>query len=227
LIGIAAVLAGGNALGQATTNVSPPASPASDPSSAPPSAPGRPEDADEKAWSFSLTAYTFVVPDDRDYLQPTVTADHNWLHLEARYNYEALDTGSAWVGYNFSGGESLAWEITPMLGGVFGHTEGVAPGYKGSLSWWKLELYSEGEYVFDTDDSSESFFYNWSELTLAPTDWFRFGIVTQRTRAYETDRDLQRGVLVGFSLKNIDLAAYVLNPDEDKPVFAFSLGVNF
>ena len=37
-----------------------------------------------------------------------------------------------------------------MLGGVFGETTGVAPGYKGSLSWWKLELYSEGEYVFDT-----------------------------------------------------------------------------
>ena len=55
-----------------------------------------------------------------------------------------------------------------MLGGVFGNTTGIAPGYKGSLSWWKLELYSEGEYVFDTGDSSESFFYNWSELTLAP-----------------------------------------------------------
>ena len=37
-----------------------------------------------------------------------------------------------------------------MIGGVFGDTTGIAPGYKGSLSWWKLELYSEGEYVFDT-----------------------------------------------------------------------------
>jgi hypothetical protein len=77
-------------------------------------------------------------------------ADRDWLHLEGRYNYEALDTGSAWVGYNFSGGDMLAWEITPMLGGVFGDTTGVAPGYKGSLGWWKLELYSEGEYVYDT-----------------------------------------------------------------------------
>ena len=53
-------------------------------------------------------------------MQPTFTADRDWLHLEARYNYEALDTGSAWVGYNFSGGETLAWEFTPMIGGVFG-----------------------------------------------------------------------------------------------------------
>ena len=134
-------------------------------------------------------------------MQPTFTADRGWLHLEARYNYEALDTGSAWVGYNFSGGEKLAWEFTPMLGGVFGDTTGIAPGYKGSLGWWKLELYSEGEYVFDTGSSSDSFFYNWSELTLAPVDWFRFGLVTQRTRVYKTDRDIQRGVLAGFSFK--------------------------
>ena len=100
-----------------------------------------------KDWSFSASVYTYLVPDSRDYVQPTITADRGWLHLEARYNYEDLDTGSAWVGYNFSGGEKLAWEFTPMLGGVFGDTTGIAPGYKGSLSWWKLELYSEGEYV--------------------------------------------------------------------------------
>ena len=178
-----------------------------------------PPEADDKAWSFSASAYTYVVPDDREYVQPTFTADRGWLHLEARYNYEALDTGSAWVGYNFSGGEKLAWEFTPMIGGVFGDTTGIAPGYKGSLSWWKLELYSEGEYVFDTGNSSDSFFYNWSELTLAPVEWFRFGMVTQRTRLYKTDRDIQRGVLAGFSFKKVSLTGYVLNPDEDKPTF--------
>ena len=144
------------------------------------------EEPENERWSFSASAYTYFVPDDRDYVQPTFTADRGWLHLEARYNYEAPDTGSAWVGYNFNGGEKLAWEFTPMLGGVFGETTGIAPGYKGSLSWWKLELYSEGEYVFDTGHSSDSFFYNWSELTLAPVDWFRFGLVTQRTRLIAT-----------------------------------------
>jgi len=181
----------------------------------------------DKAWSFSASAYTYIVPDSREYVQPTFTADRGWLHLEARYNYEDLNTGSLWFGYNFSGGEKLAWEITPMLGGVFGDTSGVAPGYKGSLSWWKLELYSEGEYVFDTGDSSESFFYNWSELTLAPLDWFRFGLVTQRTRAYETDREIQRGLLAGFSYKRVDLTGYVFNPDDSKPTFVIAVAVNF
>jgi hypothetical protein len=181
----------------------------------------------EKSWSFSLSAYTYIVPDSREYVQPTVTADHGPLHLEARYNYEALETGSAWLGYNFSGGEKLSWAITPMLGGVFGETSGIAPGYKGSLSWWLLEFYSEGEYVIDTGDTSESFFYNWSELTLAPVKWFRFGLVTQRTRVYETDRDIQRGILVGFSLEKVSLTTYVLNPDESRPIWVIALALSF
>jgi hypothetical protein len=185
------------------------------------------ENDSEKEWSFSASAYAYFVPDSREYVQPTLTADHRWLHLEARYNYEALNTGSAWVGYNFSGGEKLSWEFTPMLGGVFGDLTGIAPGYKGSLSWWKLELYSEGEYVFEIGNSSGNFFYNWSELTLAPVEWFNFGLVTQRTRLYKTDRDVQRGFLVGFAYRKIKLTTYVLNPDESKPTVVAAVAVNF
>jgi hypothetical protein len=182
---------------------------------------------DAKKWAFSATAMGYVVPDSRDYVQPTITADRGWLHLEARYNYENLDTGSAWVGYNFSGGKKLAWQFIPMLGGVFGDTSGIAPGYEGTLSWWKLELYSESEYVIDARDSSGSYFYTWSELTLAPVDWLQFGLVTQRTHAYQTDRDIQRGVLLGLTYKKLSFTTYVFNPDESKPVFVFSLGLNF
>jgi len=185
------------------------------------------EDETEKAWSFSASVYTYVVPDSDTYAQPTVTADRGWLHLEARYNYEALETGSVWVGYNFGGGEKVAWEFTPMLGGVFGDLNGVAPGYTGSVSWWWLELYSEGEYVFDTGDSSENFFYNWSELTLSPVDWFRLGMVTQRTKVYETDRDIQRGFLVGFSYRSLDLTTYVFNPDDSDPTVVVAVGLSF
>jgi len=106
------------------------------------------ENEAEPNWSFSASAYAYFVPDSREYVQPTFAANRGWLHLEARYNYEDLETGSTWMGYNFGGGEKLAWEFTPMLGGVFGNTTGIAPGYKGSLSWWRLELYSESEYIF-------------------------------------------------------------------------------
>ena len=180
-----------------------------------------------KTWSLSASVYTYFVPDDRNYVQPTFAADRRHLHLEARYNYEAYKTGSLWAGYNFSAGNKLTFDLTPMLGAVFGDTNGVAPGYEITLSWRKLAFYSESEYVFVPADHSENFGYTWSQLTLAPVDWFQFGLVAQRTRAYQTDLDVQRGLLLGFSWNRVDLGAYLFNPDRDQPTWVFSVTVNF
>jgi len=185
------------------------------------------EESDAKKWSFSASAYTYLVPDSREYVQPSFMADRDWLHLEARYNYEALDSGSAWVGYNFSVGEKLVLEATPMLGGVVGETTGIAPGYRVGLAWWKLELSSEGEFVFDTRDSDGNFFYNWSELSCYPVDWFRFGLAVQRTKVYQTELDIQRGFLVGFSCKRVDFTTYVFNWGWTDPTVVLAVGVEF
>ena len=185
------------------------------------------KEEEEEAWSFSAFASTYIVPDFQEYVQPTLTADRDWLHLELRSNYENLETGSFWLGYNFSGGEKLEWEITPMLGGVFGDTNGIAPGYRLSFTYWKIELASEGELVFDANGSEESFFYNWSELSIAPVEWLRFGFVGQRTRAYQSDVDLQRGLLLGFSYRKMDFTTYVFNLDEGKPTWVLAVGVSF
>ena len=201
--------------------------PAAVPSATAATSPLSAEGAEAPTWEFGATAYSYFVPDDREYVQPTVTADRDWLHLELRYNYEAIDTGSAWVGYNLAFGEELALEITPMLGAVFGDTRGVAPGYKGSLAWRQFEFYSEGEYVIDTGDESSSFFYNWSEFTYAPVDWLRLGVVTQRTRLYDSERDIQRGLLIGYSGERWDVACHVFDPDDSKPTFVLSFGTGF
>jgi hypothetical protein len=180
-----------------------------------------------RAWTFGGSAYTYFLPEEPNYLQPSVTADRGRLHLEARFNYEARDTGSVWGGVNFSGGDAVSWELTPMLGGVFGDTSGVAPGYRGSIAWRALEFYSEGELMFDAGDSADSFFYNWSELALAPLDWLRFGLVTQRTRAYQADRVVQRGLLVGTSIGRLDVTGYLFNPDDSKPIFVLAFAARW
>ena len=195
--------------------------------SVPSLAPGATPEATGESWTFSVSVFTYMVGDGPNYAQPTLTADRGWLHLEARYNYEALETGSAWIGYNLSFGDQLALEFTPMLGGVFGAAMGVAPGYEGELSWWKLALATEGEYVFDTGDSTDSFFYSWSELTLSPMDWFRVGLAAQRTRVYASDREVQRGFVVGFTYKALDLSAYLFNPDDAAPTAIVAVAITF
>ena len=170
---------------------------------------------------------TYIVPHTPVYAQPTLTADYAWLHLEGRYNYESLDTGSLWLGYNLSVGERLTLAFTPMIGGVFGAINGVAPGFKASLGYWKLELSSEAEYLFDTDDPSGNFAYAWSELTLAPFEWMHVGIVAQRTNAYETDVEIQRGLLAGVSYRWFSLTAYVFDIDRSEQPVVVSVGVDF
>ena len=218
LAALAALLAAGTARAQATAGA-PPVTAAAPP--APAAAPAA------KTWSFSAAANIYVVPDGSDYVQPAVTADRDWLHLEGRFNYEDRDTGSAWVGYNFSVGETVTLEFTPMIGAVLGATDGIAPGYRGSLGWGMLQVYSETEYVFDTDESDDSFLYTWSELTFAPADWCRFGLVVQRTKAYDTQFDIQRGFFVGFSYRRAAVTAYVFNPDADKPSVVVAVVLSF
>jgi hypothetical protein len=114
-----------------------------------------------------------------------------------------------------------------MLGGVFGKTHGIAPGLRGSLNWWRLELYGEGEYVFNTRERADSFFYLWSELTLSPVDWLRVGAVAQRTRVYESELNIQRGFLVGLSYRRVEVTAHVFNPDKNKPTYVMAVRVEF
>jgi hypothetical protein len=181
----------------------------------------------EDPWTFSLSTYFYIVPDGRDYVQPTLAVDHDWLHLEARYNYEDLDTASLWLGYNFSFGEELTVDLTPMIGAVVGETDGVAPGYEITLAWRRLTLYTEGEFVFDAEGSEGDFFYSWSELTFSPCDWLRAGLAAQRTRIRDEDSAIDIGPMAGVTWKRLDLSAYALFPEHGDPTIVFGLGIEF
>ena len=110
----------------------------------------------------------YIIEGEDGYASPTFTADHNWLHLEARYNYENFRTGSLWAGYNFSWGKTWQFAVTPMIGGVFGRTNGIAPGCEASLTWKKLTFSIDNEYVFDTTSKSGNFYYAWPQITYQP-----------------------------------------------------------
>jgi len=114
-----------------------------------------------------------------------------------------------------------------MLGGVFGDLTGVAPGFEISLTWRRISLYTQDEFVFDTGNSSANFFYTWTELSYAPVDWFRAGLAFQRTKLYQTKLDIQRGFLVGFNYKQVDFTAYVFNLGWTDPTLIFTVGVGF
>jgi hypothetical protein len=166
-------------------------------------------------WEWGPSVLLYVLPDEGDYLQPTLTVDRGRLHLEGRYNYEDRRTGSVFVGSTFAVGEALSLSFTPMLGVVFGKTRGLAPALTWTLDWGPLSLWSQSELVVDLGDRRDSFFYNWSELSVPNGQWWRIGAVVQRTRAFETRTEVQAGPLLGLSLWRLTATAYLFAPGQD------------
>lgn len=199
------------------------------PAPAPPPA-DKTSDADQanaNAWKYNLTVDGYIVPNGDSYASPYFTADHQWLHLEARYNYENLHTGSLWAGYNFTAGKTLQLAVTPMIGGVFGDTTGIAPGCEFSLTYKKLQFSSSNEYVFDTTRKSGSFFYSWPQLTFAPVSWLKVGGVAQHTVTIDSQLTTQRGFLVGVSIKQVEFTTYVFDPELPTPTVVLEVGYSF
>jgi hypothetical protein len=186
----------------------------------------RPDSTKREVWTFSALVDGYFVPGEQGYADPIFTADHRWLHLEGRYNYEDLETGSLWFGYNFnySSPQKLDLTLTPMVGGVFGRTNGVAPGLEASLTYQKINFWVSNEYVFDTGNPSASYFYTWPQITYSPVDWLHVGLVAQRTQAVQSDT--QGGFLFGLSHGDIEFTSYILNLGS-KPTAVLEVGYNF
>jgi hypothetical protein len=182
---------------------------------------------DNPAWEFALTAYPTAVRGGDNYTSAIATADRGPLHVEARVNYESVGARSAFVGWTFSGGETVTWELTPLLGGAWGSTQAFVPGLEASVAWGPLDFYIEAEYVRDSRERTDSYYYAWSELGLRPVEWLRVGAAGQRTRAYGGDRDIQLGPFAQVTWGRVTIGGYWFNPGSNEQVFVGMLGATF
>lgn len=178
-------------------------------------------------WEFGLTAYPTFVRNGENYTSAIAAADRGPLHLEARYNYESIGARSVFAGWTFAGGEGLTWELTPLLGGVWGTPRGVVPGVELTLAWGKLDFYLEGEYVRSGVDVRDSYLYAWSELGYRPLQWLRIGLAGQRTNAYASARDIQRGPFAQLTWQRLTIGGYWFNPGSSEQIVVGMIGVTF
>ncbi|MGR4064972.1 MAG: hypothetical protein ACLQPV_05945 [Vulcanimicrobiaceae bacterium] len=191
------------------------------------SAQGKAPPAATNPWAYSVTLDGYFAADETNYATPIFTADRSWLHLEGRYNYENLDTASVWAGYNFSAGKKLLLNVTPMIGGVFGRTTGIAPGCEASLAYKKIDLSISNEYVYNPSHKSENFYYSWLQLTYSPANWLDFGAVTQHTKAFGSSLYVQPGAFLGVSHKQWQFTTYVFSGSFTNPTVILEAGYEF
>ena len=185
------------------------------------------KDSLSSRWSFSATGYYNILPGSENSLTLIGTADHKALHLEPRYNYEGLNTGSLFAGWKFETEGKMNLAVTPMIGFVFGDLKGIAPGLELELSYKLLDFYSESEYMIDYSDGQSNYFYTWSELGISPFETFRVGISAQRTRLYQTGLDFQRGLFAEYNFWKLTAGFHYFNPFSTDYFFIASLNVAF
>ena len=181
----------------------------------------------KEPWEFAVTAYPTQVRGGENTTSAIAVADRGPLHLEARYGYEAKDSRSAFAGWTFSGGETLTWELTPLIGGGWGPVKAFIPGFEASLGWGKFDFYVEAEFVRDRNDSAGNYNYAWSELGFKATEWLRIGAVGQRTRLYGGEREFQRGPFAQVTWGKATIGAFWFNPGSSEQVFVGAIGVAF
>ncbi len=182
---------------------------------------------DKPSWEFAVTAYPTQVRGGDNTTSAIAAADRGELHFEARYGYEMKDSRSVFAGWTFSGGDTVKWELTPLVGGAWGPMHAFVPGFEASLAWGRLDFYTEVEFVRDRNDSSASYNYAWSELGFKALEWLRIGAVGQRTRAYGGEREFQRGPFAQATWGPATIGGFWFNPGSQDQVFVLSLGVSF
>ena len=184
-------------------------------------------DSTHAQWNFSAWAEMFIIPGEEDFFNPTFYARHNTLHLEGRYNYEDRNTVSLWAGHRFKFGKEVTFVVVPMAGIVFGNTNGLAPGLETEIVYHKFDFYSESEYVFDFESKENNFFYLYSELALRPIQPLRTGIIAQRTKLFQTEHEVQRGLFAEDYFGRFRAGVFYFNPFDSDNFWIASFSVDF
>ena len=70
--------------------------------------------------SGSATGLYYAMRDQPDFAVGVASINIGALRFEGRYNYEVRDAGSLFVGWKFSGGDAVTFELTPIVGGLVG-----------------------------------------------------------------------------------------------------------
>lgn len=169
-------------------------------------------DSADNKWSGSAAVYYYFIPGEKTPPTITASASHKSLYIESRYNYEDINSLSAFAGWNMEKQyNKLDISVTPMAGAVVGHTNGIVPGLEFNATYTRFTLYSENEYVLNFKGKEDYFFYSWTQLSRQIFKNIQAGVLAQSLRWFKTKFDIQRGVYAEYNVGSFTFDAYYFN----------------
>ena len=158
----------------------------------------------------------------------SASLDRKWLHTEIGFCEEDVNTFSAKVGYNFSGGGKLQFQVTPLIGFMIGKSYGLLPGVSLSLDYGKFAFTGSSSIIAYSSSKKEERYISGSyELDYSVTDFLYAGVCVTRTKLYQTNHTLDPGFGAGLNLIGITISAYVYDLFLGSPFYTASLSCSF
>jgi hypothetical protein len=148
------------------------------------------------------------------------TAD-NW-YIEARGNYEAINSASLYFGKIFKEKALISYSIIPIAGLVVGTFNGGSVGANIGLDYKRISFSSQSQYTFSIENRATNFTYSWSDLTYQLKEWVYAGVSLQQTRGV-----FEKGMLVRGVYKNFSIPLYVFNLTTRERYFVLGLNVEW
>jgi cell division protein FtsN len=149
----------------------------------------------------------------------------NGFYAEGRYNYEALNSFSFYMGRTFSKESALSYSISPIAGAVMGDYNGGSFGVNISLGYKNFYFFSQPQYTFSLAGAYDNYIYSWTDLTYSPLNWLSVGVSLQHTKPYQAKSYMENGFVVEAAYKKFTFPIYIFSPLTSGRTFVF--GANF
>jgi hypothetical protein len=152
----------------------------------------------------------YIYRDAQSFIVPLVYFESNndW-YASFRYNYEESQTFSFQFGKTFSKEGTVSYSVTPLGGLLAGKMQGLSIGTLAEIEAGKFSFYTEPEYCMAFDNSSDNFFYNWTEFSIKPSKFFHTGLALQTVKSKREAIYVEPGLMFAISAKNFEVPLYL------------------
>ncbi|MBC8052775.1 MAG: SPOR domain-containing protein [Sphingobacteriaceae bacterium] len=151
------------------------------------------------------------------------------FYSEGRYNYEAPNTFSLYMGRTYSKEAKLSYSISPIAGAVIGELNGGSLGANISVGYKNFYLYTQPQYTFSVEGAYDNYIYSWTDITYSPLNWLSVGVSLQHTKGYKTKGFVENGLVIEAAYKKLTFPIYIYSPHTSSRTFLFgaSIELNF